>query len=81
MLDSLRADVAESEGRFEVSSSANEVVSCLERGVVALVPSIEGAMPVQGKLALIEDLVERGVRVVGLTWNSRNELRDRSRRG
>jgi membrane dipeptidase len=74
MLDALRDDVAESDGRLEVASSASEIAGCLERDVVALVPALEGAMPLKGEIRLIEDLYERGVRVIGLTWNSRNEL-------
>ena len=40
----------------------------------AIVPAVEGALPFQGDLRLIVDLFERGVRIVGLTWNSRNEV-------
>jgi membrane dipeptidase len=74
MLDALRADVAESDGQFEVTSSATEITECLERGAVALVPALEGAMPVKGELRLIEDLHARGICVFGLTWNTKNEL-------
>ena len=73
-LDALRADVAESEGKIEIVSSAAELEACIERGVYAIIPSLEGASPVQGNLARIEELYERGVRVLGLTWNEPNEL-------
>lgn len=72
MLDALYADVAESDGRVAVATSADDVSACIERGTFAIVPAIEGAMPFEGDLGLVEDLYERGVRVVGLTWNSRN---------
>jgi membrane dipeptidase len=74
MLEALHADAAESEGRVAVATSADEVVQCMEQGILALVPGLEGASPIQGDLGRLDDLYERGVRVVGLTWNSRNEL-------
>jgi membrane dipeptidase len=73
-LEALAADVAESEGAYEVAASAEDVVSCMERGVYAIVPSLEGASPFEGDLRRIEELYALGVRVVGLTWNERNEL-------
>jgi membrane dipeptidase len=73
-LDALRADVAESEGKIDVVGSPAELVSCVERGVYAIVPSIEGASPVQGDLERITEFYERGLRVIGLCWNEPNEL-------
>lgn len=72
VLDELRADVEESEGRIAVATSAAEVAGCIERGTFAVIPAVESAMPFEGDLRLVEDLCARGVRVVGLTWNSRN---------
>jgi membrane dipeptidase len=74
MLEALHADVAESEGAVAVVRTAAEIQACSERGTFAVVPAIEGAIPVEGDLAKLADLVDRGVRVVGLTWNTRNAL-------
>lgn len=74
MLDALHAEVAESDGRFEIVSSVAEVRACLERGTFAIIPSVEGASPFQGDLDLVRDLFDRGLRVVGLACNGRNEL-------
>jgi membrane dipeptidase len=73
-LEALAADVAESEGTIEIVGSPEEVESCVDRGVFAVIPSLEGASPVQGDLARIEEFRERGVRVLGLCWNEPNEL-------
>lgn len=73
-LDALVADVAESEGTIEIVGSPAELESCIERGVFAAIPSLEGASPVQGELARIEEFHERGLRVFGLCWNETNEL-------
>jgi membrane dipeptidase len=72
MLDALRADVAEADGRVAVATSAGEARAAIDRGAFAVIPAVEGAMVFEGELRLVEDLVERGVRVVGLTWNTRN---------
>jgi membrane dipeptidase len=74
VLDELYADVAESDGRVAVATSSTEVTACMARGTFAVIPAIEGAIPIEGDLRLIEDLYRRGVRVLGLTWNSRNAL-------
>jgi membrane dipeptidase len=73
-LDAVYADVAESEGAYEVASSAADVERCIARGVFAILPSIEGASPIEGTLDRIREFHERGLRVLGLTWNERNEL-------
>src|SRR5579872_2694000 len=73
-LDALHADVAESDGAYEIASSATEVAGCIERGVFAIIPSLEGASPLEGRLDRIVELYDRGIRVLGLTWNERNEL-------
>jgi membrane dipeptidase len=57
-----------------IAASSAELAQCIDRGTFAVVPALEGAMPVEGDLRLLEDLHARGVRVLGLTWNSRNEL-------
>jgi len=74
MLAELHADVAEADGEIAVVASAAEISRCLDEGILAILPALEGAMPFRGDLGLVEDLYDRGIRVVGLTWNSRNEL-------
>lgn len=74
MLDALYADVAESGGVFEVVATATEMRRAIAGQVFAILPALEGAMPIEGDLQKLEELYERGIRVVGLTWNSRNAL-------
>jgi membrane dipeptidase len=74
LLDALRSDVAESKGAFAVVTSSADLGRCIDEGQVGLIPALEGASPIQGDLERLIDLYERGIRVVGLTWNSRNEL-------
>jgi len=73
-LEALYADVAESGGVYEIVTSRAEIEDCVRRGVFAIIPSFEGASPLEGNLSRIEEFYDRGVRVFGLTWNGRNEL-------
>jgi membrane dipeptidase len=73
-LDALVADIAESDGAFEIVGSPAELESCVERGVFAIIPSLEGASPLQGDLTRIPEFYDRGLRVLGLCWNETNEL-------
>ena len=74
LLEALEADVADSNGEFAIARSAAEVRTLIAQGVFAIVLAIEGAAPVEGDLDRIDELYERGIRVIGLTWNSRNEI-------
>jgi membrane dipeptidase len=74
LLDALRSDVTDSEGAFAVVTNSAGLGRCIDEGQVGLIPALEGASPMQGDLGRLIDLCERGIRVVGLTWNSRNEL-------
>ncbi len=43
---------------------------------MALIPWLEGASPLAGNLALLDEFYARGVRGIGLTHNHRNEVAD-----
>ena len=43
-------------------------------GRIGLMLSLEGAEPLEGDVAAFDELWERGVRMVGLTWNHANEF-------
>ncbi len=74
LLEAVEADVAESDGAFAIATSAGEVRSLIARGVFAIVLAIEGAAPVKGDLNVLQALYHRGIRIIGLTWNTRNEI-------
>lgn len=74
LLSELHADVEDSEGVFSVVARSADIERCLDEGQIGLLPAIEGASPIQGDVGRLMDLVDRGIRVIGLTWNSRNEI-------
>jgi len=53
---------------------APEAIDDLPPGVVALVPTIENARSLEGDLSTLEEWRERGVALLGITWNGENEL-------
>lgn len=70
----LRSDIDSIQNEVRIAESAQELRKLLDSGIVALILSVEGASPLEGKLSRLEQLFELGVRVVGLTWNSKNEV-------
>lgn len=48
----------------------------LQGGVVGLIPWLEGASPLRGELALVNDFFALGVRGIGLVHNHANEVAD-----
>lgn len=72
--DALNADIAEADGEIQLALTPAELESSLEAGAFAIVPSLEGASSIEGNLDHLRDLHDRGVRVLGLTWNSSNEV-------
>ncbi|MFQ5690869.1 MAG: dipeptidase [Gemmatimonadota bacterium] len=74
LLQMLDRDVAEGAGKVGIARSSRELRRLLKEGVFAVMPSLEGASPVGDDLSRLEQLAGLGVRCIGLTWNSRNEL-------
>lgn len=74
LLGALYGDVADSDGAFAVVTGSSDLKRCIEEGQIGLLPAIEGASPIQRDIGRLVDLHERGIRVIGLTWNSANDL-------
>lgn len=70
----LHGDAAESDGEVTVVASAAEARRAFADGVHGIVPSLEGAAPLDGGVAQLEELHANGLRWVGLTWNGANRL-------
>lgn len=74
LLDALERDLAGSEEAVRLAGSVPEIRALADQGILAIVPTLEGAAPFRGDPENVGVLYERGVRVVGLTWNTRNEV-------
>ncbi len=74
LLGALEDDVAEASDVIAIARSADEVHALSGENKFALVLALEGGSPLEGNLDRLEEFWQRGVRVVGLTWNTTNEL-------
>lgn len=73
-IEALEADLAEADGEIVVVGTPAELEAAIAAGTFAIVPSMEGASPIGSDLGRLRELHGRGVRVFGLTWNSRNDV-------
>jgi membrane dipeptidase len=62
----------ESEGKFKVVRTSQELKDCLEQGVMAAIFHIEGAEALDTKLDTLELLYQAGLRSLGPVWSRQN---------
>ncbi len=63
---------AEAKGQFKVVRTADELVSCLEKGVIAAIFHLEGVDPIDTDLNALHVLYQAGLRSVGIVWSRPN---------
>lgn len=73
--DVVRSDIERSDA-FSIVTSADDISRARAAGKPWIVLAIEGARPFRGSLHVFEAFRRLGVRVVGLSWNGRNEAAD-----
>ncbi|HAE22358.1 MAG TPA: dipeptidase, partial [Spirochaetaceae bacterium] len=74
LLDTLNGIVLRSGGRLVAVRSDAELASALDSGAVGALASIEGGECLEGDLGRLRHFYARGIRMLGLTYNRRNEL-------
>jgi membrane dipeptidase len=74
LLEAMEADVAESAGTLQIARTAADVRRLRADGTFSVILGLEGAMPVGADLGRLAEFHDRGIRLVGLTWNSKNDL-------
>jgi len=67
------ADVAH-QSVVVVASTVDDILAAHRSGRIALVPSIEGAAPIENELDRIDVLYGLGVRMLGVTYSESNQL-------
>lgn len=75
-LDAFFREAEESGGQVVVVRGRRELDRALAEGRLAAVVGIEGGEVLQGSLEVLRMLFRLGVRLLGLTWNQRNDLAD-----
>jgi len=76
MLDAFYRELEANPHSLILATSAADVERAKEEGKVAAILGLEGAEPLEGDLGVLRMLHRLGVRVVGLTWNRRNQAAD-----
>ncbi|QBS37883.1 MULTISPECIES: dipeptidase [Thermaerobacter] len=76
LYDAFLAEVARNADRIAVVTGVDDLQRTLAAGKVAAVVGIEGGEVLHGRLGVLRLLHRLGVRLVGLTWNERNDLAD-----
>ena len=76
LYDVFLSEVARHPDRIRVVTSVGELDATLAEGKIAAVIGIEGGEALQGRLGVLRLLHRLGVRLIGLTWNERNDLAD-----
>lgn len=63
-----------SAGRAKLCRTAQEILSCIEQGVLALVLHIEGADALDSSLEQLDEFYQAGLRSIGPLWNNPNQF-------
>lgn len=75
-LDALHRALEAYPDELLLASGAADIRRTKAEGKIAGILGLEGAEPLAGSLALLRSFYKLGVRVLGLTWNYRNEVAD-----
>lgn len=75
-LDQLHQALERYPDQLLLATGADDIRRAKAEGKVAGILGLEGVEPLEGSLALLRCFYRLGVRVVGLTWNFRNEAAD-----
>jgi membrane dipeptidase len=76
MIDVLHQAIAAHPDELLLAASAADIRRAKTEGKVAGILGLEGAEPLGDSLAVLRNFHRLGVRVLGLTWNFRNEVAD-----
>jgi membrane dipeptidase len=76
MIDGLHQAIAAHPNELLLATSAGDIHRAKVEGKTAGILGLEGAEPLGDSLAVLRSFYYLGVRVLGLTWNFRNEVAD-----
>jgi membrane dipeptidase len=76
VLDVILGELEEGAEVLELATSSADIRKIAAEGRVAAVLALEGGEALEGDLAALRTFYRLGVRMVGLTWNRRNQIAD-----
>ncbi len=85
LIDALEETQQQFPNKLCLAYKYDDVVNCINSNKLCGLMGAEGGAMVEGKIENLEKLYERGIRYLGLTWNTSNEIaisaRDETERG
>lgn len=75
-LDGLHETLARCPSALRLATGADDIRQAKTNGQIAGLLGLEGAEPLAGSIEVLRCFFRLGVRVLGLTWNYRNEVAD-----
>jgi membrane dipeptidase len=75
-IDGLFSQIEAAGPAVRLALTARDIREAHANGQVSVLVNIEGAEGIQGSLGLLRNYYRLGVRMMGLTWNPRNEVAD-----
>ena len=72
--DALFREAEKNSDRMMLCRTGEDIRTAAGKGLCGAILTVEGGAALGGSLSHVEDLLERGVRVLTLTWNGANEL-------
>ena len=74
MFDFFEQEVAKNSELVEIALDLEDIRRISSEGKISAILAIEGGEALMGSIANLEHFFNRGVRILGLTWNRENEL-------
>jgi len=74
MFDFFEQEVARNSDLIEIALDLEDIRRISGEGKISAILAIEGGEALMGDIANLDHFYERGVRILGLTWNRENEL-------
>jgi membrane dipeptidase len=75
MIDAYRIEIEKGEG-VRLALTAADIDAAFTAGELAVLLNMEGGEGIEGSLGLLRNYYRLGVRMMGLVWNSRNDIAD-----
>jgi len=74
MFDLLESEIEKHSDMIEIALDLRDIERIAHEGKISAILAIEGGEALMGKIDNLEHFYNRGVRIMGLTWNRENEL-------
>ena len=74
MFDFFEREVEKHNDIIEIAHNLDDILRIAGEGKISAILAIEGGEALEGKIENLEHFYNRGVRILGLTWNRENEL-------